>query len=294
MKIAVIGANGQLGSDVVWKFSDNGDEVFALTHADIEIVDLTSVRSTLLRIQPQLVVNTAAMHHVESCEQDPEKAFSINALGPRNLALVTSELDSVLMHLSTDYVFDGNRLTPYNETDAPRPLNLYGNTKLAGEYLVRSTTEKHFVVRTSGLYGKNRCRGKRGLNFVELMLKLARERDEVRVVNNEVVTPTSTQELAHQIVPLSRSNDYGLYHATAEGSCSWYEFAREIFDLTDTRVNLKVASPDEFPAKVPRPRYSVLENHALKAAGLNVFKEWQDGLHEYLGVARLCATEAVL
>ncbi len=290
MKVAVVGANGQLGNDLVQTFADSGDEVCTLTHADIEVGDLSSVRSALLRLQPQVLVNTAAMHHVEACEQEPEKAFVVNAIGPRNLALIARELDAVLIQVSTDYVFDGNKLTPYDESDLPRPLNVYGNTKLAGEHFVCSTTEKHFVSRTSGLYGKQPCRGKGSLNFVDLMLKLARERGKVRVVNDEVVSPTSTEELARQILAVSRSTRYGLYHATAEGSCSWYEFAREIFAATNTRVNLEVASPNEFPAKVPRPKYSVLENRALKLVGLNTLRQWQDQLRGYLGVPRLYAT----
>jgi len=283
MKVAVIGANGQLGSDLVAAFSEKGDVVSALTHTDMEISDLSSVSRVLGDIRPQVIVNTAAMHHVENCEREPEKAFVVNALGPRNLALVTRDLDAVLLHVSTDYVFDGSKGSPYFEEDEPRPLNAYGITKLAGEHFVRATTAKQFVVRTSGLYGKSPCRAKGGLNFVELMLKLARERDEVRVVDCEFVSPTSTAELAEQLVQLSRSDCYGLYHATAEGSCSWYEFAREIFAITDTPVRLKVAAPDEFPAKVARPKYSVLENRALKSRGLNAFKPWQEGLHEYLG-----------
>jgi dTDP-4-dehydrorhamnose reductase len=283
MKIAVIGANGQLGSDLVAAFSGNGDAVNALTHPDIEISDLPSVSRVLGNIQPDVIVNTAAMHHVENCEREPDKAFAANALGPRNLALVARDLAAVLLHVSTDYVFDGSKGSPYVEEDNPRPLNAYGVTKLAGEHFVRATTTKHFVIRTSGLYGKSPCRAKGGLNFIELMLKLAKERGEVRVVDNEVVSPTSTAELAEQIVRLSRSDCYGLYHATAEGSCSWYEFAREIFALTDTLVRLKVAAPDEFPAKVARPKYSVLENGALQTHGLNVFKPWQDGLRKYLG-----------
>ena len=187
------------------------------------------------------------------------------------------------MHVSTDYVFDGGKGSPYVEEDNPRPLNAYGISKLAGEHFVRSTTDKHFVLRTSALYGKSPCRAKGGLNFIELMLKLAKERDELRVVDSEVVTPTSTAELAQQIVELSRSDCYGLYHATAEGRCSWYEFAREIFALTGTSVRLNVAAPGEFPAKVARPSYSVLENRALKNRGLNTFKPWQDGLQKYLG-----------
>jgi dTDP-4-dehydrorhamnose reductase len=283
MKVAVIGANGQLGSDLVAAFSENGDTVSGLTHAEMEIADLPSVSRVLKEIQPQVIVNTAAMHHVENCEKEPEKAFAVNAIGPRNLALAARELDAVLLHVSTDYVFDGSKGSPYVEEDNPLPLNAYGITKLAGEHFVRATTPKYFVIRTSGLYGKSPCRAKGGLNFIELMLKLAKERGEVKVVDSEVVSPTSTAELAQQIVRLSRSDSYGLYHATAEGSCSWYEFAREIFTITDTQVRLKIAAPGEFPAKVPRPKYSVLENRALKSRGLNAFKPWQDALYEYLG-----------
>ena len=294
MKIAVIGANGQLGSDLVSAFRDNGDAVHGLTHADIEIADLSSVKRVLEGIQPQVIVNTAAMHHVENCEREPEKAFATNALGARNLAVVARDLGSILMHVSTDYVFDGSKGSPYVEEDAPGPLNAYGITKLAGEHFVRSTTPRHFVVRTSGLYGKNPCRAKGGLNFIELMLKLARERGEVRVVDSEFVSPTSTAELAQQMLRLSQSDWYGLYHATAEGSCSWYEFAREIFELTDTPVRLNVAGPNEFPAKVARPKYSVLENRALKSHGLNIFQPWQAGLQKYLGKRTKTSSASVL
>jgi dTDP-4-dehydrorhamnose reductase len=282
MRIAVIGANGQLGSDVLRAFANNGDEVCPLTHSEIEIADIDSVSRTLRECQPNIVVNTAAMHHVEKCEDEPERAYAINAVGARNLALVTKDTDSVLMHVSTDYVFDGRKGSPYEELDAPQPLNVYGNSKLAGEYFVRSIAEKHFVLRTSALYGKSACRAKGGRNFIQLMLKLAQERDEIRVVDSEVVSPTSTAELAQQLVALSRCDCYGLYHATAEGSCSWFEFARTIFALTGTADKLKIAGPNEFPAKVPRPTYSVLENKGLKSQGLNKFGPWQSGLRVYL------------
>jgi dTDP-4-dehydrorhamnose reductase len=243
---------------------------------------MDSISKCLGLLQPQLVVNTAAMHHVERCEQEPEKAFAVNALGSRNLAMKARDLGGVLMHVSTDYVFDGSKGSPYEEQDAPCPLSVYGNSKLAGEYFVRTTAKKHFVLRTSALYGKSPCRAKGGLNFIELMLKLAKERGEVKVVDNEFVSPTATAEVAEQMVALSRSDAYGLYHATAEGSCSWYEFARQIFELTQTKVTLKAAGPNEFPAKVPRPRYSVLENRGLKSLGLNRFVPWDEGLHKYL------------
>jgi dTDP-4-dehydrorhamnose reductase len=282
MKIAVIGANGQLGSDVVAAFATHGDEVVPLAHSDIELSNIDSVSVRLQELRPQIVVNTAAMHHVENCEREPEKAFAVNGLGTRNLALVARDIDAALMHVSTDYVFDGAKGHPYEETDPPNPLNVYGNTKLSGEYFVRCTMKKHFVLRTSAIFGRSPCRAKGGLNFIELMLKLARERGEVRVVDSEFITPTSTAELARQMVALSRAECYGLYHATAEGSCSWHEFAREIFDRTGTKVNLMVAGANEFPAKVPRPKYSVLENRGLKSHKLNVFKPWQEGVREYL------------
>ncbi len=282
MKAAVIGANGQLGSDVVLALNADAWETISLTHEDIELGDRGSVASVMKAIEPDVVVNTAAMHNVEKCESDPAQAYLVNAIGSRNLAMVTRDQGAALLHVSTDYVFDGTKATPYVEGDEPVPLNVYGNSKLAGECYVRTINPKHFVLRTSALYGVRACRAKGGLNFVELMLKLAREKGQMRVVDCERVSPTATQELATQIAALSRSNAYGLYHCTAEGSCSWHEFAREILSVAGVEAKLSVASPDEFPAKVPRPRCSVLENAALKREGLNCFRPWQVGLRRYL------------
>ena len=282
MRVAVIGANGQLGSDVVEIFRERGSEVFPLTHADLELANFDSVALGLKSLSPAVVVNTAAMHNVEMCEQQPEKAFAVNATGVRNLAAVTKELGAVLIHVSTDYVFDGTKGQPYIEEDAPLPLNVYGNSKLSGEHFVRTLNEKHFVLRTSAIYGKKPCRAKGGKNFVELMLKLGRERGMVRVVDSEVVSPTPTAQIAAQIYELSGCDAYGLYHGTAEGSCSWYGFACEIFKAANLEVDVQIAGPNEFPVKVPRPKYSVLENRALKRLGLNRFNNWQDGLQQYL------------
>lgn len=282
MKIVVIGANGQLGSDVCRFLLDNGDDVVGLSHADIEVSSLDSVSRVLKEIQPRALVNTSAMHKVEDCERHPDQAFAVNGLGPKHLALVCNELGSVLIHISTDYVFDGAKGLPYVETDPTCPLNVYGRTKLAGEQLIHSVGGQYFIVRTSALYGKKPCRAKGGLNFVDLMLKLAAERNEIRVVDNEIVTPTSTEELARHIVSFTRFDCYGTYHATAEGSCSWYDFAREVFLLARIQTRLVAASPGEFPAKVPRPLYSVLENSGLNAHGMNFFTTWKDGLRQYL------------
>jgi dTDP-4-dehydrorhamnose reductase len=282
MKTAVIGANGQLGSDIVNEFRANGDDVVELNHSKIEVSDINSVTKILKNITPDLVINTAAMHNVEKCELDPALSFAVNGIGARNLAMVCNETNSALIHISTDYVFDGAKKAPYVESDKTSPLNVYGNTKVSGESFIVSIAKRYFIVRTSGVYGHNPCRAKGGLNFVELMLKLSKEKDELKVVNDEILTPCSTKEISRQLFKLSRSNAYGLYHATAEGSCSWYGFAKKIFELTNTNIKLNIAGPDEFPMKVPRPKYSVLENANLKKTGLNIFKDWDEALKEYL------------
>ncbi|GAG16689.1 unnamed protein product, partial [marine sediment metagenome] len=232
MKVAVIGANGQLGCDVFTTFSDSGCEVIQLNHDAMDVVDFDSTRTRLEQANADVIVNTAAMHNLDGCEAEPTKAFAVNGIGARNLAILANELDFVLFHISTDYVFDGVKRTPYVETDCPMPLNVYGNTKLAGEHFVKTIAKKHFVLRVSGLYGTNPCRAKGGSNFVNLMLKLAKERDEVRVVDDEVLTPTFTEDIAKQIISMRDVHEYGLYHVTAQGSCSWHKFAAKIFELS--------------------------------------------------------------
>jgi dTDP-4-dehydrorhamnose reductase len=282
MKVAVLGANGQLGSDVCTAFVQNGDDVAALTHADLELSSASSVHDAVSAVNPEFIVNTAAMHHVEKCEADPGAAFAANAIGAKNVAEWAKKSGATVAYISTDYVFDGKKNSPYVESDVASPLNAYGITKLAAEHYTAALCSKHFVLRVSAIYGHQPCRAKGGLNFVELMLKLSRERDKLRVVDDEFVSPTPTVQIARQLVALSRSNNYGLYHGTTEGSCSWYEFAREIFRATGTTVRLEKADPGEFPAKVQRPKYSVLENRALKAAQMNLFTDWRKGLENYL------------
>jgi dTDP-4-dehydrorhamnose reductase len=284
-RIAVVGGNGQLGSDLMEAFSGRA-EAFSLTHQDLELAALDSVATCLHALRPDVVLNTAAMHQIESCEANPARAYAVNGLGARNLTVVTADLGAALIHISTDYVFDGSQREPYRECDLPLPLSVYGNTKLAGEYFVRTGNPRHIVLRTSALYGRHPCRGKGGENFVDRMLRLGRERGEVRVVANETVTPTSTRELALQVVALSEAGLYGLFHATAEGSCSWHTFACEIFLQAGMAVRCPVADPREFPVKVLRPACSVLENAELKRAGLNRLGDWRKGLHEYLEQAR--------
>ena len=284
MKILVIGANGQLGTDVVQRFVEAGHDVTGINHDDeFDVQSEAKVNRVVDGNRPDAVVNTSAMHHVERCEKDPGAAFAVNGLGARNVARACNRVGSTLLHISTDYVFDGGKNEPYSEGDLPLPLNVYGITKLAGEHFVRSIADQYYVVRTSGLYGANPCRAKGGLNFVQLMLKLAKERDEVRVVTDEVLTPTCTADLAEQLLMLLESGaPWGTYHATAQGACSWFEFAAEIFRLAGCDVKLEPARPGEFPMKVPRPSYSVLRNKALQELDLDNLPTWQDCLAKFL------------
>ena len=283
MRIAVIGANGQLGCDICKAFSAHDYDVIKLNHDILDITDFSLTKLRLKQARPQVLFNTAAMHNVEVCEANPTKAFEVNSLGARNLAVLSNELDFTLFHISTDYVFDGTKKIPYIETDNALPLNVYGNTKLSGENFIRTIAKKYYVVRVSGLYGTNPCRAKGGNNFVKTMLSLAKEKDEIRVVNDEVLTPTFTEDIANQLVVMSKMHEYGLYHVVAQGNCSWYRFAAKIFDLTAIKIKLTIASPGEFVAKVPRPKYSALENSRLKAHNLDIMPRWEDGLQKYLG-----------
>ena len=282
MRVAVIGANGQLGSDICHVYKQAGHDIRELNHDKIDITEFDKCFEVLKAINPDLVISTAAMHNVEICEENPEKSFLVNGIGARNLALLSKEIQIPLVHFSTDYIFDGQKESPYFEDDLPIPLNVYGNTKLSGEIFLRNIADSFFIVRVSGLYGKAACRAKGGLNFVQLMLKLANEKDEIRVVDDEVLSPTYTISVAEQLERLTQTDKYGVYHMVSEGSCSWYEFAKKIFELAEIDIELNVAHPDEFPVKVPRPKYSVLRNRNLEAEGLNIMPHWVEGLRRYL------------
>lgn len=283
-RIALIGANGQLGTDILKVAKEEKFFVFIpLEHKDIEISDRESVVRTLNHIDPDIVLNTAAYNRVDPAEKEPDKAFSINGIGTKNLAVYCQEKNIILVHISTDYVFglDCERKKPYEESDRPGPINAYGVSKLAGEYFSAYACEKHFVVRSSGLFGTAQSSSK-GYNFVELMLRLAKEKGAVRVVNDQITSPTYTLDLAKQILTIIKHAPFGLYHATAQGQCSHYDFAKEIFRLTNERPKLKAVSSDEFGAIAKRAHYSVLSNARLKELGLYIMRDWHDGLKDYL------------
>lgn len=280
MKIAIIGANGQLGSDLQAVLSEE-HEVEALNHSNIEITDIKSVRNVLSSVRPHLVLNTAAYNLVPGAEQNPELAFQINGIGPLNLAKICTDLGITLAHYSTDYVFDGKKQKPYTEDDLPNPLNVYANTKLSGEYFVLNYCPASYVIRVSGIYGKVPSRSK-GANFITTMIKLAGEKSEVRVVDDEILTPTPTYYIAKNTASLIKTNSFGLFHMSCEGQVSWYEFAKLIWDTLKLKTPLYPASANDFPTEVKRPFYSVLENQRLKNLGINHMPHWKEALVNFL------------
>jgi len=280
MRVIIIGADGQLGSDLCRAFP--GDTVVPLYWPAFDLTRKLAAARTLAAGRPDVVLNTAAFHRVDECEEAVGPAFEVNAFAVRDLARLCRELGAVLVHFSTDYVFDGRKRVPYVEDDRPAPLSVYAASKLAGELFLQAAGGRHFLVRTCGLFGLAGCREK-GMNFVETMLHLDRSgRRPIRVVDDQVVTPTSTRELAERVAALIRTEAYGLYHLTNEGSCSWLEFARTIFGLLGREAELQAVSTADFGSKARRPAYSVLDKRKMKALGLPPFSSWKNALEDYL------------
>jgi dTDP-4-dehydrorhamnose reductase len=280
VKYAVLGAAGQLGRDLCPRLPG---EVVALTRDRADLTRPESLRSALEEIRPDVVVNCAAYNFVDRAESEPEAAFAVNAWGVRQLALLCRDLGCLLVHFSTDYVFglDETRRTPYGEADAPGPVGVYGLSKLAGEYLVRSLCPRHLVVRTCGLYGAHGSGGK-GTNFVETMLRLAGQGKPLRVVADQVLTPSSTVDVAAAVVALLRTGQGGLYHVTNAGSCSWHEFAAAIFELSGLRPDLTPISSAAYGAAARRPASSVLSTASYERLGLPALRPWREALAAYL------------
>jgi dTDP-4-dehydrorhamnose reductase len=282
--VAVLGAAGQLGAALtrVWPREHPEDRLVGLTHAQVEVADLQSVRRALLPLGPQLVVNATAYNLVDRAETEPRLAFEVNAIGPHNLARAVRELRADLVHVSTDYVFSGSRRRPYAESDPVDPLGVYGASKVAGELLVRAAWPRHFIVRTCGLFGVAGGATGKGGNFVDTMLRLAGKDQPIRVVDDQVLTPTHAADLAVQIARLATTGVHGTYHATSQGECSWYDFAAEVFRQAGLRAVLERQSTAEAGRPAARPPYSVLDNRDLRSLGIDVMPDWRQALHDYL------------
>lgn len=299
MRIVITGGQGQLGLELERQLKGiESMQVYSFSRESLDIMSGKQVQEVLHTLKPQVVINCAAYTAVDLCEEDQEKAYEVNAMGPYHLAVACEQIGAKLVQVSTDYVFSGNfnvkahldeksstvleaRLKmakasdPWTEEDPVAPQNVYGVTKLKGEEFVRMHCKKHFILRTAWLYGE-------GNNFVRTMLKLAQTNAELNVVGDQFGSPTYTKDLATAIIKLMQTEHYGTYHGTCEGQCSWYDFANEIFKLKEIDVKVNKVTSEQFVRPAKRPKYSVLENANLKKLGLNTFRSWQEALEDYL------------
>ncbi len=280
MRFALFGANGQLGRDLSPLLPG---EVLPLKRPGADLTNGPEVTQLLRQLRPDVVVNCAAYNFVDRAESELEAACAVNTWGVRTLARVCRELDCLLVHFSTDHVFglDAGRRQPWTEDDPPGPVSVYGLSKLGGEFLVRAEGPRHLIVRTCGLYGLWGSGGKGG-NFVETMLRLADQGKPVRVVADQVCTPTFTLDLARTAVALIQARAEGLFHVTSGGACSWFEFAQAIFELAGRKVDLAPISTREYAAAARRPAFSVLASSRLAGAGVPPLRPWREALTDYL------------
>lgn len=284
-KILVTGCNGQLGRAI--RKAYEADEV-SFINTDVaegegviplDITDIAQVMELVTKEKPDVIINCAAHTNVDACETQWDLAYKINAIGPRNLSIAANAVDAKMIHVSTDYVFEGNGTKPYTEFDTPNPVSAYGKTKLEGENFVKEFAKKHFIFRTAWLYGD-------GKNFVKTMLCLAENHDEVNVVCDQLGTPTSAKELAQMIRHLEGTDNYGTFHATCEGDTNWAEFAEEIFRQAGKNTRVNHVTSEQYakmnPASAKRPAYSILENYMLKLTSDYRMADWRDALTDYM------------
>ena len=283
-RIMITGASGQLGLALFCLLRSQSQyellrtDVITSDDGAIQALDITDeaeVKAYINMNMPDIIINCAAYTAVDLCESQEDRAYQINALGPKNLAIAAEGINAKLVHVSTDYVFDGMAFEPYEEDFQPNPISAYGRTKQAGDVFVRANCSKFFILRTAWVYGE-------GKNFIKTMLRLAQSNNKVRVVADQYGTPTSALELARVIVFLMETDSYGIYHATCEGSTTWYEFAQTIFQTAGIDITVEPISTSEYPTPAKRPMYSVLDNKGLRERHGYFMKDWKDALKEYM------------
>ena len=279
-KLIITGCNGQLGRAINKQLAGNEDyELVNTDVAELDITDIDKVMEMAREVKPYAILNCAAFTNVNGCETAGDIVWKINALGPRNLSIAATETGAKMMHISTDYVFNGNGTRPYTEFDTPDPKSAYGVTKLAGEKFVQQFAKEFFIIRTAWLYGD-------GNNFVKTMLKLSETHDEVSVVKDQLGTPTSAAELARAMAWLLPTANYGIFHGTCEGDTNWADFTDEIFRLAGKKIKVNHITTEEYvknnPASANRPAYSILDNMMFRLTGEHRFADWHDAIEEYI------------
>ncbi|KUO59863.1 MAG: NAD(P)-dependent oxidoreductase [Gracilibacter sp. BRH_c7a] len=277
MHVVVCGSGGMLATDVSMIFNQRGHQVSDLSIKDLDITKLEEVRFRLKALQPDLVFNASGFTNVDQCESEPDLAYQVNCLGTRNLAVVSDELGAAMVHMSTDYVFEGKSNKPYREYDSVNPLNIYGKSKYDGELMVRQHCRHHYIVRTSWLFGN------RSNNFVLTMLRLAKERKLLSVVNDQMGSPTYTKDLADAIAELVEKPAFGTYHLTNSDCCTWFRFTQEILELAEIgNVSVEPITTEQLKCPAKRPKYSVLDNYVWRLDGHKVLRSYREALIAYL------------
>ncbi|MDR2966336.1 MAG: dTDP-4-dehydrorhamnose reductase [Methanobacteriaceae archaeon] len=277
MKILITGYKGMLGSDLVNILKNEDQHELILT--DVEELDITNIeelREMFKKEKPEMIINVAAYTDVDGCETNRELAYNVNSIGPKNLAIVSNEIGAKLLHISTDYVFSGNNTIPYIEEDKTDPQSYYGLTKLQAEEFIKETMKNYFIIRTAWLYGIN------GKNFVKTMLNLAKDNLEISVVNDQRGSPTFTCDLASAICELIKTDKYGIYHVTNANDCTWYDFAKNIFELANIDVKVKAIATEKYPTPAKRPKYSVLSHEKWNNSGFKPLRNYKDALNDYI------------
>lgn len=282
MKVLVTGAHGQLGKDVVRIFTDSKHDVLGYGRSELDITDLVQCHKIIKENKPDCIIHCAAYTAVDDAESDMDQAYRINAVGTRNLATAAESSDSKLIYISTDYVFNGQGKMPYVEYDRTDPQSVYGKSKLAGEILAQTLCSKWFIVRTSWVFGLQ------GNNFVKTMIRLGQEKPLLKVVNDQKGSPTYTTDLANFLLELAQTDKYGIYHASNQGTCTWYEFTQAIFEEYQEilglamKAELTPCTTAEFPRPAPRPINSVLDHMSIRTNGLNDLPHWRDALKRFM------------
>jgi dTDP-4-dehydrorhamnose reductase len=276
MKVVVTGAKGQLGQDVVLELARQNHEAIGADREQLDVTNEASVQAFISDVRPDVILHCAAYTNVDGAEKNEDAAYQVNALGTEYLAKAAKQVGAKMLYVSTDYVFDGTATEPYEVDEPTKPLGAYGRTKLAGEELLQKNLEQFFIVRTAWVFGVH------GNNFVKTMLRLGKERGEVGVVHDQVGSPTYTVDLARFMVELMETQEYGIYHATNSGVCSWYEFAVEIFKQAGLSVIVNPLTTEQFPRPAARPKYSVLSKKKIEEQGLMPLRDWKEALNAYL------------
>lgn len=275
MRVLVTGSNGQLGKEII-PIMNKKHEVFGFGRNELDVRRLDQCLTITKEIKPDVILHLAAFTAVDRAETEEDEAYQVNVNGSRNMALAAQEIGAKICYISTDYVFDGTSAVPYKEYDNTCPVSVYGKSKRAGEQLVSSLCAKYFIVRTSWVYGMH------GNNFVKTILRLAQEKESIKVVNDQIGSPTYTVDLSNFLAELICTSNYGIYHASNSGTCSWYDFAKAIIKESGLDVRIEPCTTDEFPRPAPRPKYSVMDHVSIRTNGFNELRHWSAALKEFI------------